>query len=164
MFFRLLLCAIVATLAFSGCSMFDKEKPKAQTKAQLDAKKKKDAKKEAAKDVSNDPSFQSFVGRLRVAVAQKDRRELAEMMAPGFGYRWDQAPEGETPFDYWDKNNAWAELETVLASRFAPHEGFMVAPPKFVTDSDYRGYRAGVRQFNGSWKLAYFITGEDVLQ
>ena len=158
MFLRLLLCAFLLSLGLSGCFDNDQKKPSAEVK------KKKDPKKEPTKDLSNDPSFQSFVGRLRMAVAQKDQREIATMMAPGFGYRWDQAPEGETPFDYWDKNNAWPELEAVLAAKFVPHEGYMVAPPKFATDPTYRGYRAGVRQVSGSWKLVYFITGEDLLQ
>jgi hypothetical protein len=155
MFFRLLLCALVATLGLSGCFDNDKKKPGTE------AKKKKET---PSADVSNDPSFQSFVGHLRQAVAKKDRREIAELMAPSFGYRWDQGPEGETPFDYWDKNSAWGDLSSVLATKFVPHEGYMVAPPQFATDPAYRGYRVGVRQFNGSWKLAYFITGEDVLQ
>jgi hypothetical protein len=155
MFFRLLLCALVPMLGLSGCFDNDKKKPKTE------AKKKKEW---PTADLSNDPSFQAFVGRLRQAVSQKDQREIAQMMAPSFGYRWDQPPEGETPFDYWDKNHAWAELESLLGSKFVPHEGYMVAPPQFAADPAYRGYRVGVRQFNGSWKLAYFITGEDVLQ
>ena len=156
MYFRLLLCALIATLALSGCFDNDKKKPGTE-------KKKEDKKKEVTPDVSNDPTFQAFVGRLRSAVGQKDRREIAEALAPGFGYRWDQPPEGETPFDYWDKNNAWGELAAVLAQKFVPHEGYMVAPPQFASDPGYHGYRAGVRQFNGSWKLAYFVTGQDII-
>src|SRR3954464_10849122 len=98
MFFRLL-CVLLAMLGLSGCFDNDKKKPDAE------AKKKK--KQEQTQDVSNDPSFQSFVGHLRQAVANKDQREIAQLMAPSFGYRWDQPPEGETPFDYWDKNHAW---------------------------------------------------------
>ncbi len=157
MFFRLLLCVTLASFALSGC--FDNDKKKPGTDA-----KKKDEKKEPAKDMSQDPTFQAFVGRLRIAVGKRDRRELSEDMAPGFGYRWDQPPEGETPFDYWDKNSAWGDLSNVLATKFVPHEGYMVAPPQFATDPAYRGYRVGLRLFNGSWKLAYFVTGEDVLQ
>lgn len=161
MFFRLFLCAMFATLGLSGCFDNDKKKPSPEATKKEDKKKKKE---EAAQDVSMDPTFQAFVGRLRVAVSKRDRHEIAEVLAPGFGYRWDQGPEGETPFDYWDKNSAWGDLATVLSTKFVPHEGYMVAPPQFASDSAYRGYRVGVRQFNGSWKLAYFITGEDVLQ
>jgi hypothetical protein len=159
MFPRLLLCATIATLGLAGCSMFDNKKDKPPTK------KKDDKPKEATiKDQSNDPSFQSFIGRLRTAVAHKDRREIAQMMAPSFGYRWDEAPAGETPFDYWDKNNLWPELEALLTQRFVPHESYMVSPPQFATDPNYRNFRVGVRQFSGSWRLAYFVTGEDLLQ
>jgi hypothetical protein len=154
MFFRLL-CVLLAMLGLSGCFDNDKKKPGTE------AKKKKE---EPTKDLSNDPSFQAYVGHLRQAVGKRDQREIAQLMAPNFGYRWDQPPEGETPFDYWDKNNAWPELEKVLSSKFVPHEGYMVAPPEFAADPAYRAYRAGVRQVNGSWKLAYFVTGEDVLQ
>jgi hypothetical protein len=155
MYFRLLLCALVLTLGLSGCFDNDKKKPGTE------AKKKKEA---PTADLSNDPSFQSFVGHLRQAVAKKDQREIAQLMAPSFGYRWDQPPEGETPFDYWDKNSAWGDLSSVLATKFVPHEGYMVAPPQFAADPSYRGYRVGVKQVNGSWKLVYFITGEDLLQ
>lgn len=159
---RLLLCISIAALGLSGCSMFDNQKPKPGTEKKKDEKKKKE--KETTPDASNDPTFSSFVGRLRSAVGQKDRQEIAAVMAPGFGYRWDQAPEGETPFDYWDKNNAWGELASVLATKFVPHEGYMVAPPQFAVDPSYRGYRVGLRQFNGSWRMVYFVTGEDLLQ
>ncbi|HEV7404049.1 MAG TPA: hypothetical protein VGO11_14010 [Chthoniobacteraceae bacterium] len=157
MFFRLLLCAMFATLGLSGCFDNDKKKPGTE------AKKKDEKKKETTQDLSMDPTFQAFVGRLRAAVGQKDRREIAEAMAPSFGYRWDQGPEGETPFDYWDKNSAWGDLASVLATKFVPHEGYMVAPPQFAADPAYHGYRVGIRQFNGSWKLAYFVTGQDII-
>jgi hypothetical protein len=109
-------------------------------------------------------AFQSFLGRLRIAVHKRDRNMLASMMAPDFGWRWEKTAEGDNPFDYWDKTNAWPELEHVVNEHFAPSESFMVSPPAFVTDSSYRGYRAGIRQMNGSWRFAYFVTGEDVLQ
>jgi hypothetical protein len=161
MFLRLLLCVSLATLGLAGCSMFDNKKDKPATE-----KKKKDEKPKPAtiKDQSNDPAFQSFLGRLRIAVAQKDKRQISEMMAPSFGYRWDDVPPGETPFDYWDKNNYWPELETLLSQRFVPHESYMVAPAQFASDPNYRNFRVGIRQFSGSWRLAYFVTGEDILQ
>src|SRR3954468_13866260 len=126
MILRLLLCAMIASLGLTGCS-FDKKDKKA-------TEEKKKPKEPTIKDQSNDPNFQAFVGRLKLAVAQKDRRELSEMMAPGFGYRWDEPPAGETPFDYWDKNNLWPQLEALLSMRFVPHESYMVSPPQFASD------------------------------
>lgn len=163
MFPRLLLCAALIVLGFAGCQTPEKKKEKEKAKTEA-AEKKKKKEEPTMRDMSSDTSFQAFVGHLRTAVSRRDRAEIASLMAPDFGYRWDEAPAGETPFDYWDKNNVWPELESILGNRFVPHENYMVAPAHFVTDSDYRGYRAGVRLVNGSWKLAYFITGEDLLQ
>lgn len=109
------------------------------------------------RDESGDVAFQAFTGRLRTAVLKRDVPMLSSMMAPDFGYRWDAAPEGETPFEFWDRNNLWGELASVLKERWVSHEGFMVVPPQFGMSGDYRGYRAGLRMVAGSWKLAYFV-------
>ena len=87
---------------------------------------------------------------------------LQSMMAPNFGYRWDDPPPGDNVFTYWDMNNLWPEVEKVLAQKFVPFraEGgdlYMVAPPEMTTDPDYAGYRAGIRLVMGSWKFAYFV-------
>lgn len=111
----------------------------------------------AAKEESGDVAFQSFVSRLSAAVAAHDLPTLASMMASDFGHRWDASPQGETPFDYWDKNNLWPELQTVLSSRWTAHDGFMVAPPQMIQDPDYHGFRAGVAMVDGSWKFSYFV-------
>ncbi len=110
-----------------------------------------------AKEETGDVAFQSFISRLRTAVSTHDLPTLASMMPSDFGHRWDAAPEGESPFDYWDKNNLWGELGIVLNSKWTPHDGFMVAPPKMIEDPNYPGYRAGVAMQDGSWKFAYFV-------
>jgi hypothetical protein len=134
------LCA----LALAGCKTPYKESDK----------KREDAKK----DMSGDHSFQAFVGRLRIAVRTKDFQVLAQLMSPNFGYRWDNAPEGETVFSYWQANNVWPDLEAVLQEQFVPYGDFMVAPPKFAAQPNtYPGYRAGVKQVNGSWRFIYFV-------
>ncbi len=157
---RLFTCAVALAICFSGCA----HPPKKDSPAEAAKKKKAEAAKTAMKDVSSDTSFQAFVGHLRTAVTRKDRAEIAQMLTPDFGYRFDTPPAGETPFDYWDKNNAWPELELLLTKKFSPKGAYMVAPPKFVDDDTYRGYRAGIRLVTGSWKLAYFVSGEDLLQ
>jgi hypothetical protein len=123
-------------------------------------KKKDEADKQPFKDQAGDQGFQSFLGRLRQAVARKDHAMLAALMAPDFGYRWDTAPVGETPFIYWDKNNVWPELNAVLRENFVPNEIYMVAPPAVVSDPSYAGWRAGMRIVRGSWKFAYFVPTE----
>ena len=144
--FRPLLLLVTATcaLALASCKTPYKE-----------SDKKREEKK---KDMSGDHSFQSFVGRLRIAVKTKDHEVLAQMMSPNFGYRWDTAPEGETAFSYWETNKVWPELEAVLQEKFVPYADFMVAPPKFAEEPNtYPGYRAGLKQVNGSWQFVYFV-------
>lgn len=141
---RLLLC-LVAAFAFAGC-----ESPYKKTDA---------ADKVPLRSVANDPSFQAFVGRLRTAVAQRDKPTLATMMAADFGYRWDPPPVGEDVFTFWDMNNLWPELAKVLKGPYEPQENYMKAPPQSVTDPDFPGYRVGLRLVGGSWKFAYFVPG-----
>ncbi len=137
------LSAILAISLLTGCPN-EKKDPKQKAKA--------------GKDESGDVAFQSFVGRLRVAVDRKDRQMLASMMAPDFGYRWDSPPAGEDPFSYWDRANSWGELSHLMRAQWVPYDGYMVVPPQFAADpGNYGGYRAGVRMVNGSWRFAYFV-------
>ncbi len=108
-------------------------------------------------DQSGDIAFQAFVGRLRQAAAARDVQTLASMMTPNFGYGKQPWSEGDGVFQYWDQNNVWLDLVTVLGEKFVPNGNFMVAPPQFTTDPQYTGWRAGVRLVNGSWKFAYFV-------
>jgi hypothetical protein len=141
------LCLLIAlplvSLAFSGCKTPYKES---------------DEKREAdRRDAAPDPNFQAFVGRLRKAVENKDYEMLQGMMAPDFGYRWDDAPPGDNVFTYWSMNNLWPVLTDVLRKPFIPNGPFMVAPPDFVSNPAYPGYRAGMRQLGGSWRFVYFV-------
>ena len=138
-----LLLLLILLFALGGC--------------QAPYKKKDEEDKKPFKDQAGDQGFQAFVGRLRRAVAGKNHAMLQGMMAPDFGYRWDDAPVGESPFIYWDKNNLWPELNAVLREEFVPNELYMVAPPAAVSDPNYKGFRAGLRIVNGSWKFAYFV-------
>jgi hypothetical protein len=108
-------------------------------------------------DQSGDVNFQSFIGRLRKAVAAHDVPTIASMMTPTFGFRMEPPGEGEGVFQYWDENALWPELELILKEKFVPSGNFMVAPPQFASDPQYRGYRAGMAQINGTWKFAYFV-------
>ena len=116
-------------------------------------------------DQSGDVAFQSFLSRLRQAVAAKDTAAIAEMMTTNFGYHINPDREGDGVFAYWDQNNIWPELQLVISERFVPfgdaRDGFMVAPPEFATASNYTGYRAGIQLVNGSWKFSYFVDGSD---
>jgi hypothetical protein len=142
---------ILAAMLCAGCPLSDRKANKAK------GKNKKDESAAATRDESGDTGFQAFVGRLRVAVQKRDVPTLASMMARDFGYRWDNPPEGETPFAYWDARNLWGELAALLRENWVPHDGFMVAPPQFAASPDFQGYRAGLRMENGSWRFAYFV-------
>ncbi len=146
MFLRCLLCLSILT-CFCACKTPYKEKDKEDAKP--------------LKDQSSDTTFQAFVGRLRIAVAKRDRAMLESVMAPSFGYRWDVTSPmpPDAVFAYWDEQNLWPELSGILRERFMAEGLYMVAPPP---DDQYRGYRAGLRVVGGSWKFAYFVSGEAI--
>lgn len=147
------LSIMLATLLCAGCPFSDKKPNKGK------GKDPKENGKPAVptKDESGDVAFQAFVGRLRVAVQTRDVPMLSSMMAQDFGYRWDKGAEGETPFAYWDANNLWGELAALMKENWVPYDGFMIVPPQFATSPDFRGYRAGLKMENGSWRFAYFV-------
>jgi len=145
---------LILALAFSlaSCNIFNKDK----------TKKPKPPK--SMKDASGDVSYEGFINRLRKAVSKHDITMLASMMTPDFGYLMDPTPtdpgSGEGVWKYWEANNLWPELNLVVQEKFVPFGNFMVAPPQFVTDPAYTGYRAGIMNMNGSWKFAYFVSGQ----
>ena len=148
---RPIFCLALA-LVFAGCSTTEEKKKKeAEKKPQPLAKQ------------MDDPAFLAFLGRLRIAVAKKDHDTLTSMMTSDFGYRWDDPPVGDNVFTYWDMNETWPILGKVLREKFVPHENYMVAPGTVATDPAFRGFRAGMRMINGSWKFAYFVPGEGVI-
>lgn len=117
-----------------------------------------DKKREAAKrNAQDDPTFQAFLGRLRIAIRKKDRAMLQTMMTPSFGYKWDETQAGDSVFTYWDLHNTWPVIENVLTISFVPHQSdgqlFMVA----VQEPDAGGYVAGIQMTQGSWRFAYFV-------
>ena len=135
--------------------------------ASCDTAKKKETKPKppkSMKDVNGDVSFQGFLNRLRKSVATHDIPTLASMMTPDFGYLMDPTPNdpgsGQGVWRYWEANNLWPELNLIMQEKFAPFGNYMVAPPQFITDPDYKGFRAGILNMNGSWRFAYFVSGQ----
>lgn len=120
--------------------------------------KESDAKrKEDKKNVQDDPTFQAFLGRLRIAVQKRDRAMLQQMMTSNFGYRWDDGPPGDSVFTYWDLHNVWPTITTTLTLPFTPNttegEVYMVA----VQDAAEGGHAAGIKMVSGAWRFAYFV-------
>ena len=149
----LLTLALVVGGSLSGC----KTPPKAN-KAKKEALNKKT--KANLREESSDVDFQSFIGRLRKAVAAHDMNTLAGMMTTDFGYNLKPEMSGDGVFKYWDEQNLWPELDGILSEKFVKKGDYMVAPPQFADESlNYDGYRAGIRRVNGSWKFAYFVNG-----
>ena len=139
------------------------EKPKTTADAAATTKKRTPP-PPTIPDQSADVAFQSFLGRLRKAVAAHDLPAVAELMTADFGYLLEptatDSGSGQGVFAYWDQNNVWPELELLLRDRFVPYANFMVAPPEFAAqEGNYHGYRAGIQLVNGAWKFAYFVKG-----
>ena len=148
---RPLVCLALALLLAGCATPEEKRKKEAENKPQPLAKQ------------TEDPAFLAFIGRLRIAVANKDQPVLTSMMTADFGYRWDEPPVGDNVFTYWDLNESWPVLGKVLREKFVPHNNYMVAPAAVATDSTFQGFRAGIRMINGSWRFAYFVPGEGVI-
>jgi hypothetical protein len=148
MILRLLACVLLL-VSVVGCHTF-----------QTPYKERDAAEKKPLKDQVNDQAFQAFLGRLRIAVAKRDRAKLTTMMTSDFGYRWDNPTQAETAFDYWDKHGLWKDLEEILKQKFGPNEFYMMAPTQAISDPNYAGYRVGIKIVTGSWKFAYFVPAE----
>lgn len=151
------LCVIFTVMVLVGCPKSDKKPNKG--KGQPTA-----GEQPPTKDQNDDVAFQGFVTRLRKAVASRDVPTLSSMMASDFGYRWDDAPEGETPFAYWDEHNLWGAFRSLVKEEWVPHDGFMVVPAQFARDESYSGYRAGLTMISGGWRLAYFVPAPPATQ
>lgn len=121
-------------------------------------KKSDEEERKPLRNVAGDTAFQAFIGRLRIAVRNKDMPMLATMMTNDFGYSWDASgPPSAQMFGYWDKENLWPVLGDLLDRQFAPLDLYMVSPPELTTDNNYAGPRCGMRVVGGSWKFAYFV-------
>ena len=143
---------LLLTLAIGGCQ--SPEKKKKTTKQETKPAKVKPGQE------PTDVDFDSFISRLRKAVAAHDMNTIAQMMTSDFGYSLNPERSGDGVFQYWDENNIWPELEGILSEKFVKKQEYMVAPPQFADPSlNYDGYRAGIRRVNGSWKFAYFVNG-----
>jgi hypothetical protein len=152
----MLLIGAGCELSLSGCKTTPEKEPE---KAAAATPKKKPA-PASFRNQSGDPAFQSFLSRLRKAVASRDIPAIADMMTKDFGYRLDPIGEGAGVFEYWNENNIWPELELVLNEQFLPKSNYMVAPAEFVlNEAEFTGYRVGIQLVNGSWKFAYFVAG-----
>ncbi len=149
--------SLALCLALAGCKTTPDE-PRTNNKA---AETKPKPKVPNIPDQSSDVNFQAFVSRLRQAVSHHDVETIAAMMTTSFGYRLEPLGEGAGVFEYWDQNNIWPELQLVMNERFAPKGNYMVAPPEFAKENaEFTGYRAGIVLENGSWKFAYFVSGQ----
>jgi ABC-type Fe3+-hydroxamate transport system substrate-binding protein len=137
---------LVLVLATAGCASTKKKDDKKKAPAAADIK-----------DQGGDVAFQSFVGLLRKAVAARDAQTLSTMMTPNFGYSLEPPGEGDGVFQFWEENNLWPEVQAVINQKFVTKGNFMVAPPEFVSDPQFSGYRAGITWFGNGWKFAYFI-------
>lgn len=147
--------AIALAVAFSATGCKSHRHPATEKKAAQTKKTKADPGEE-----SSDVDFQSFIGRLRQAVAAKDMNTIASMMTEDFGYSLNPEKSGPGVFQYWDENNLWPELEGILSEKFVKKGNFLVAPPQFADPAvNYDGYRAGIARVKGSWKFVYFVNG-----
>src|SRR4030095_551373 len=141
MLLRSSILALLPLLVLTGCKTPYKES---------DEKRKADK-----KNAQDDPTFQAFLGRLRIAVQKRDRSMLQQMMTSNFGYRWDDGPPGDSVFTYWDLHNIWPIISATLSLHFvpnatSPNDLYMVA----VQDPGDGGYAAGLKQVGGSWRFA----------
>ena len=145
------MAAVLVLGMLAGCKT-PAEKAEAEKKADEAWKHQDDA---------QDAAFVSFIGRLRKAVANRDVPMLSSMMTDDFGYNWEPGSDGYGCFKYWDENRLWPELQRVVESQFLPNGDFLVAPPEFIADPNYAGFRAGVRREKGSFRFAYFVPSQE---
>ena len=152
-----LLLIVVLGLSLAGCPAIPMKNPWGKKAATGPKKVDPYSIHEPVQDLG----FQSFLTRLRKAIANKDIPQIASMMTPDFGFYAGKTPaedrSGDGVFQYWEENNIWPELQLVVKEKFASIDQYMVAPPQVGYDENYHGYRLGIIQVNGSWKFAYFV-------
>jgi hypothetical protein len=120
-------------------------------------KKSDEEARKPLRNAATDTTFLAFIGRLRIAVHRKDAAMISSLMAPDFGYTWEEgAQPGAHIFEYWEQNGLWPVLADLLNEKFEPQELFLVSPPA-LKDPNYNGPRCGMRQVGGSWRFAYFL-------
>ena len=146
--FPLAVLSLLLSMSFSGCETLGKKKEKDKVTKPSGP---------TMADQNSDVAFQAFLTRLRKAVDKHDALVLASMMSADFGFSWSPGGEGAGVFQYWQVNNLWPEVGSVLRQRFVPSANYMVAPAQVASDPDYKGYRAGLRLINGSWRFCYFV-------
>ena len=105
---------LALTLSLAGCAA-EKEKQKKKDAAEI--------KQEQSQKVAEDPAFLAFLGRLRIAVANKDHATLTSMMTADFGYRWDTPPVGD---DVFCDDPTVNRLQEMAAARLGHEAGLFI--------------------------------------
>lgn len=112
----------------------------------------------ATAQIHQPESLESFLDRLRTAVAARDTQTMTWMMSPQFVYRTNPVGLGYGAFQYWDQNHLWPQVQEAVSQRFVPMNGDMVSPPDFPTNPYGVGPHAGVKNVNGVWQFVFFGT------
>jgi hypothetical protein len=102
-----------------------------------------------------------FLLAVRSAAANRDLDYLRPVMVADFTYAFIGIQTPEEAFAFWNAEDYWSldELAGLLDRGVRTTDGRLwSAPPQFVSDSSYRGARAGFRRRpDGRWEWVYLI-------
>jgi hypothetical protein len=102
--------------------------------------------------------FQETRIRLREAVITRDPSSFADASSADFSWRSGVPPEGETAFEYWDRNGGWLVLDRLLKSPFSRVGEDLVAPVEAM-GSGYQGPKLVLKKVGKEWLMTSFTLG-----
>jgi hypothetical protein len=102
--------------------------------------------------------FQETRIRLREAVITRDPSSFADASSADFSWRPGVPPEGETAFEYWDRNGGWLVLDRLLKSPFVRVGEDLIAPAE-ATAQGYKGPKLVLKKVGKEWLMTSFTLG-----
>ena len=111
----------------------------------------------------NEAEFKAFYAKFKKAVKAKDKAAVKSMMGSFVSYSFGASKfDPDSAIKHIDKYKLWKKFAETLDKGYIYSKDLKgyVAPPAYVKDENYMGYRAGFSKKNGKWQLIFFITGD----
>jgi hypothetical protein len=109
------------------------------------------------------PAAAKIIASVEQAATTRDVDKLRSFMIDDFTYSTGDEPSADTAIIVWRADpSILGELAKAVGAGCAHDQARreVVCPGAYLQDAAQAGYRAGFREANGAWRLAYFTHGE----